>query len=269
MLTGVIPTFSEFIANPQQIPHGGVIDNAASMAKLTEPLMRVTPRFTNPQGAAVAEIPLGETVWLEFSTSDLRTHRRHGVFSSYFDVSFTGAEFAIAGETEFSQYFWFLQVDPATRGWENVGAAQAYVHSQVDPERAWVLRVPMQFSSMGESTVQLSPGDGRFYEPLMFGIDDIIPSRLIEYGSASLTVIAATGTQAIQPLVAIESDTQQAPYRQAVLLLDTQDEPVVVVSLPEVATSEPSPVSSDDDSADDAPDAESDLVFSQIALLQP
>ncbi len=152
-----------------------------------ETLVRIAPHFVGGDGQPIETAAVGQTVWIEFTAADVRAMQQLGVFSTYFDVDFGGAEVEIVGDSEFSDAFWVLRFDPADRGWNNIGATQG-ISSQTDPQRPWVLRTPVQFSSPGEVTVQVSPGDDQTDGTLMYGLDDPIPITAIDWLSDAITI---------------------------------------------------------------------------------
>jgi hypothetical protein len=80
------------------------------------PLVRVAPHFVNRAGDRMESVEVGQTIWLEFTATDIRTISGRGVFSTYFDVDFGGADVEIVGESEFSDAYWVLRIDPANHG---------------------------------------------------------------------------------------------------------------------------------------------------------
>ena len=153
------------------------------------PLVRLRLQTVNAQGQLVSSLNVGDTFFLDVYASDLRAAGL-GVFSAYLDVVFDAAALTAAGPIQFGATFPNVRAGSTATpgGVDEVGAVAAATPAGVS--EPLLARIPLRATAAGQYTLQANPADTLpGSEVTLYGIDGVIPSAKIEYGTASVTLI--------------------------------------------------------------------------------
>lgn len=218
----------------------------SSTPEAIDPWASIEPTFVDAFNQPVSSVTVGETVWLQVTIDDVGEFANRGIFSAYFDLNFGDADVMLAGNTEFNSGYSFLRRDPATHGWQAIGAVDSNWFTP-DPDPHWLVRIPVQFDSAGEVNLQLNaPENWVQYATLLYGNNDLTPVDAVGFGQTSLTVIGTTVVDNTPVSEGVETVSPTAVAFNA-------DQPIPMTNQPMPLTSSQGDDDDDHDQTDNAP----------------
>lgn len=157
-----------------------------------EPLVGIKIELTDLQGTPIDSIAVGQEFLMNFIGVDLRefSFQRDGVFAAFADILFDSSLVRpVQGSSiDYADRFPAVNKGAFSSGLINeLGAASDRTVASAEEES---LIATVRFEALGTGSVNIrsEPADEVDSEVLLYGLDDLVTSDQIEYGSASLAV---------------------------------------------------------------------------------